>query len=288
MTEPEIRQFTASDGYPFHYRHWRPEAERPSGYVVALHGIQSHSGWYGYSSGRLCEAGYDVRFLDRRGSGLNERMRGHAAHHDRLINDVVQFLAEVRSLRNTEAPAVPVVLMAVSWGGKPAVVTAARRGELIDALALLYPGICARVRAKWYQVLLLQLAELLGKHCKEVPIPLDDPRLFTGEQDWQEFIRDDPLSLHRATVSFLRSSCRLDRLAAEAPARIRCPLLLMLAGGDRIIDNKATRRYFERFASTHRRLIEYPEAQHTLEFEPDRDQFVADLIDWLNSIRSTC
>ncbi len=286
--EPQIRQFTASDGYRFHYRHWKPNGERPLGYVVALHGIQSHSRWYGYSSGRLCEAGYDVRFLDRRGSGLNEEMRGHAVHHDRLVNDVVQFLANLRSLRNHQAPTAPVILLAVSWGGKLAAVIAARRAELIDALALLSPGICARVRTRWYQTLALHLAGMLGKHCAQVPIPLDDPELFTSDPHWQQFIRDDPLALHAATVSFLQSSCKLDRLAGEAPAHIRCPLLLMLAGGDRIIDNQATRRYFERFASSHRQLIEYPDAQHTLEFEASRDQFVADLIDWLDSVRSTC
>ena len=56
----------------------------PRGYVVALHGIQSHSGWYEYSSGRMCEAGFEVRFLDRRGSGENTEDRGHAVHPDRL------------------------------------------------------------------------------------------------------------------------------------------------------------------------------------------------------------
>jgi alpha-beta hydrolase superfamily lysophospholipase len=135
---------------------------------------------------------------------------------------------------------------------------------------------------------LLRLAGTLGKDDKEVRIPLDDPQLFTSDPDWQQFIRDDQLALHSATVSFLRSSCELDRLAAEAPGRIRCPLLMMLAGRDRIIDNKATRRYFERFASTRRKLIEYSQAQHTLEFEPNRDQFVADLTEWLNSVCSTC
>jgi len=275
-----VQRFTASDGYRLHYRHW-PAAE-PKGFVVALHGIQSHSGWYAYSSGRLSEAGFDVRFLDRRGSGLNERDRGHAVHQDRLVNDVAQFLSFVRHERDEHAPQAPVVLLGVSWGGKLAAVVAGRRPELCDALALLYPGLKPRICLSLWQRLSLKLAMRAGKQRRLAPIPLDDPELFTAEPDWQRFIRDDELALHEASVSFYSASVALD---AELPARvadIRCPVLLMLAGRDRIIDNDATKSLFARFDSCDQRLLVYPDAAHTLEFEPDHERIFADLIGWLN------
>ncbi len=288
MLEPEIRKFTASDGYRFHYRRWRTGDAPPRGYVVALHGIQSHSGWYEFSSNRMAQAGYEVCFLDRRGSGLNQEFRGHSPHPDRLVNDVVQFLTELQDRRNREAPDGPVILLSVSWGCKLAAVTAVRRSETIDALALLYPGICAKIQPRWDQKLRLDFASWLGISRRTVPIPLGDAALFTGEPKWQEFIKNDSLALHRMTVSLIQCSLELDRMSAQSPARIRCPLLLMLAGKDRIIDNAGTRRWFERVASTRRQLIEYPEAQHTLEFEPNRDRFADDLIGWLDSVREDC
>jgi len=284
MSTHEIGQFIASDGYAFRYRHWKPTARVPSGYVVALHGIQSHAGWYESSSNRLAEHGYDVRFLDRRGSGLNDEQRGHAAHEDRLINDVVQFLLDVSAERGRCAPDAPITLLAVSWSGKLAVAACARRPELVDALALLYPGICAKIRAGWCERKLLQLADFLGVKHRPVRLPLDDATLFTDVPKWQDYIRDDRMALHQATTGFLNASRKLDVLAARAPERIACPVLLMLAGKDRIIDNRATRAYFERFASNERTLIEYPDAAHTLEFEPDRDTFIADLVEWLRAV----
>jgi acylglycerol lipase len=223
-------------------------------------------------------------FLDRRGSGMNEPWRGHAAHHERLLNDLSQFLADLRWQHRNESPARPTVLLSVSWGGKLAAVTAAQRPELVDALALLYPGICSRVRAKWHQNLRLSLARRLGIRKKQIPIPLRDPALFTGEPEWCDYIRDDPLALHRVTVSFLLANRELDRLAKRAPAGILCPALLMLAGKDRITDNVRSSRYFRAFGSTQRKLIEYGAAQHTLEFEPRRDWFVADLLQWLSEV----
>jgi alpha-beta hydrolase superfamily lysophospholipase len=254
------------------------------GYVVALHGVQSHSGWYEYSSQRLCDAGFDVRFLDRRGSGLNPKDRGHADHPDRLINDVAQMLSQVCWERELAQANVPVILLGVSWGGKLAAVTAAGRPDLMDGLALLYPGLCARVRPRFYQRWLLTLATATGSARKTVRLPLDNPALFTGQSEWREFIFDDPLALHEATVSFLKSSVMLDQEIHVIPEKIRVPTLVMLAGRDEIIDNEATKAYLKKLRNARLELREYPEARHTLEFEPNRETIFSDLIDWLKGI----
>jgi alpha-beta hydrolase superfamily lysophospholipase len=67
----------------------------------------------------------------------------------------------------------------------------------------------------------------------------------------------------------------------RAPAQVIQPALLMLAGQDRIVDNARTLAYFQRFASTDRQVIEYPEGHHTLEFESDPTQYARDLIGWI-------
>jgi acylglycerol lipase len=284
VIEPRIHEFITSDGYRHRYRHWMPQHVRPRGYVVALHGIQSHSGWYVYSSDRLAAAGYDVRFLDRRGSGMNGEARGHAVHSQRLVNDVSQFLGDVRAERAATSSTGPVVLLGASWGGKLAAAVAAQRPELVDALALLYPGIRARFRPSQRQRLLLRLAMAAGVERRQVEIPLQDAELFTDSEEWREFIRRDPLALRAATVGFLQASVELDRLAESALSTIACPVLLMLAGRDRIIDNVAVRAACTRLPSTQLTTIEYPAAAHTLEFEPGRDRFVDDLIGWVGGL----
>lgn len=282
---PAIESFAASDGYRFAYRHWPPGRTIPAGYVVALHGIQSHSGWYEFSSRQMCEAGFDVRFLDRRGSGRNTADRGHARHADRLVADVLQFLQYTSHERDRQAPEAPVILLAVSWGGKLAVTCAARRSRLVDGLALLYPGLKAKVHPNWFQRSLLRLGMALGKSRRSVSIPLDDPALFTDDPDWQRFIRADQLALHEATLGLLSASLTLDRALDDAAAEIRCPVLLMLAGQDRIIDNEATRECFERFPAADKTVLVYENAAHTLEFEPNREEICAELTSWLAKVR---
>jgi acylglycerol lipase len=275
-----MNAFRASDGIALPYRRWAPVGP-PRAIVIAVHGIQSHSGWYARSSRALAQAGFEVLFLDRRGSGLTTCPRGHALHEERLIRDVTQF---VDALQADRAPTCPLILMGVSWGGKLAAAVAARRLREFSALALLYPGLCPQVHPSWWQHWRLWLAQGVGWGHVRIPIPLNDPALFTSTPRWQEFIRRDELALHRVTVDFLAANLALSGAIETNLRAWSKPLLLMLAGRDEIIDNAATRALFERLTASQRSLIEYPEARHTLEFEPDPEPFIADLIGWLSSL----
>ncbi len=128
------------------------------------------------------------------------------------------------------------------------------------------------------------LCARLARPGKQFPIPLSDPKLFTASPRWQEFIRTDPLALREATARLLVESVRLGVYLRRVPAHVRIPVLLMLAENDRIIDNARTRRFVERFATADKQVIEYSGAHHTLEFEPEPDRFIDDLINWLNRL----
>lgn len=275
---PSRRSFTTSDGYEIVYRLWKPVGA-PRALVIALHGIQSHSGWYCHSSSQLANAGYAVAFFDRRGSGLNEFARGDAPHADRLFADVVQSISH---LKRDDFDEIPLILLAISWGGKLATAIAAQRPELFGGLVLVAPGLCPRVGASVVQRLALKLGSATGAGLREISIPLDDPKLFTDVPEYQAFIRGDPLALRRVTVRFLCASLDIDRFVQRNAAAIRCPVLLMLAGRDRIIDNNATRRLVVSFGSSKKTLLEYADACHTLEFNRETALFISDLIDWLN------
>ena len=64
-----VEEFKAGDGYVWRYRRFAPQGAARAE-VAFIHGIQSHGGWYEYSSSQLARAGFAVSFLDRRGSGL--------------------------------------------------------------------------------------------------------------------------------------------------------------------------------------------------------------------------
>jgi len=279
MTEPsheEVR-FRASDGYEIHIAVWRAVGD-VRGRVVVLHGVQSHSGWYHSLGKTLAEAGYTASFPNRRGSGPHQQDRGHAPSGRRLVNDVEEWIERLKA----EGPDLPVALGGISWGGKVAVLAAARRPALVDAIALICPGLEPQVGVSFAQKLRIARAFAFSRR-KLFPIPLADPGLFTENPEKQEFIRRDPLSLREGTAGLLAASFFIDRMVKRAPRRLKQPALLMLAGRDRIVDNARTLSYFETLASTDRRVIDYPDGCHTLEFDADPTRYAHDLIGWLDA-----
>lgn len=275
LAHADVR-FRASDGYELQIADW-PAVGEVKGHVVVLHGVQSHSGWYHTLGETLARAGYTASFPNRRGSGPNQQDRGHAPSGGRLVNDVAEWLDRLR----TDSPGRPVALAGISWGGKVAVLTSVRHPELVDALALVCPGLEPQVGVSFADKLRIARAAVFNRS-KTFPIPLADPALFTDNREKQEFIRNDPLSLREATAGLLASSFFIDRMVKRAPRRLYQPALLMLAGRDRIVDNGRTLAYFAKLASTDRQVIEYPDGCHTLEFDADPTRYARDLIAWLD------
>ena len=171
--------------------------------------------------------------------------------------------------------------MAVSWGGKLAVALERWKSGLVDGLILLCPGFFPQVGLPLSKKLGILGTRLVAPE-RLFPIPLNDPELFTTSPAWREFIRMDPLALHHATARFFVESVRLDRYLRGAAQHVDVPTLLLLAGQDRIIRNDKTHHFFHKFATMDKNVITYPQAHHTLEYEPDPDRWLAEIGRWLD------
>jgi acylglycerol lipase len=271
MTPGELT-LALPDGYRAFARLWLPD--KPRGAVLYIHGIQSHGGWFERSASRLAEGGMAVLLPDRRGSGRNDRTRGHAQNPAQLVSDLIpalNVLAEKTGQRQA-------TVVAVSWGGKLALALARKAPDRLRRIVLVAPGLFPRVdislRRKW-RVAWSSLLQPLRK----LDVPLSDPALFTTNPPWQDFIRDDPLSVRQVTARFLLTSRLLDwevRAFGRQPPHV--PVTLFLAGYDRIINNERTRRFLRELPIADRTIIEYPEADHTLEFEPNPEPYLHDLV----------
>ena len=270
----ELRAFQASDGYRFYYRHY-PAAGRPRGRLVFVHGIRSHGGWYTRSCAAFATAGYDVYFLDRRGAGLNTAHRADCPNFRRLLDDVAEFVQQLRAERGW----LPVVLCGISWGGKLAAGLPYRKPGLVDGLVLLCPGLVPKVAPPFARRVRIALARVL-RPWRPFPIPLNEPDLFTASPHWQKYVAEEPHGLRLATARFLFSSFSFDIYLRRAVKRVTVPTLLVLGGQDRVIDNAQTRLLAGRFGVPVS-IIDYPAAHHTLEFEPDGHPWVGDVTTWL-------
>lgn len=279
VAAPRLASTTAPDSYPLWARIWDGNPE-PAARVVLLHGIVSHGGWYLRTGRLLAEAGMENHLLDRRGSGVHLDRRGDVDHWQTWPADVERYL-------QTLAQDKPVVLLGISWGAKLAVAVARRQRVPLDGLGLICPGLFARQSPG---VLKGTLLRTLGRGPLEkvrVPLPLDDPALFTDDPAWQEYVRTDPLALRRVTLRFAREDLRLTQLATAVDPPLSVPTLLMLAGADRIVRQQRTRTFVQAITEGRARVLEYPGAAHTLEFDADAASYLDDLRTWISSLSTS-
>jgi alpha-beta hydrolase superfamily lysophospholipase len=269
---PKIAFYSTSDGRRLALRAWQANPT-PKARLVFLHGITSHGGWYTRSCEALSRAGFDVHFLDRRGSGLNVEQPGDVNQWATWIDDVASYLEPLRGQ-------LPTVLCGISWGGKLAAAVARRHTALIQSLALICPGLYSPHEPGLLKRMALAAPVPERRQKRRLKIPLERPALFTDSDAWQKFIAHDPLTLRRVSWRFARQDRQLTRYARGAAPYLHMPLLLVLAGRDRIVNNQRTRAFFNRTGSRVRTLIEYPNAAHTLEFEPEPEPYFADLANW--------
>lgn len=274
----QLLSFRASDGYAFYVQRYSPQGN-PKGRVMYLHGIRSHGRWYERSCRELAAAGYEVHFLDRRGSGWNTSRRGDCPSFRRLLDDVIEYAMELR----TRSAGLPMFVAGISWGGKLALGISARKPGLVDGVMLITPGLKPQIHPPLARRLRVALARCL-RPTKLFDVPLNEPELFTANADWQRFIREDPWGLQQATARFLFESFRFDIYLRRVAGKVCVPVLLQLAGKDRILDNPATRKYLTRLTGAKSiKVIDYPGAHHTLEFEGAEHSFVRDMVKWMET-----
>lgn len=263
---PRRELLRLDDGYQTSVYVYEPRGGFRRAPVLYVHGIQSHPGWFVASAAALADSGHAVFQVARRGSGDNNRARGHARSARQLLRDIdtaVRF-----ALDNTGADRAH--LLGVSWGGKLLAAYAACRPDAPDvaSLTLVAPGIASKVDAAWRAKAGVGLA-LLCCPCRKFDIPLRDPALFTDNEEMLEYLRGDTLALHRATAKLLFASRRLDRLLKRAPGgSITTATTLLLASRDRIIDNAVTAAAVRRLCAD-RCVVQELDGAHVLEFEPD-------------------
>jgi alpha-beta hydrolase superfamily lysophospholipase len=271
------RFIQAGDGVELHYLLWSSGLAPPWAVVVFLHGIASHGGWFGETAGDLVERGVAVYAPDRRGSGRSGGPRGHLARYGRALDDV----EEVVRLVADEHKGTPVFLAASSWAAKLAIVYAALRPAPLCGLVLLGPGLTPGVNLSPARQAKVVVGHLVAPMA-HLPIPLT-PELYTANPPYLDFIRADPLRLLEATAQFFWETARLDRRRRRASARLSLPLLVLQGQDDAMIDVPKTRRWFERLGIEDKTYRAYPGAGHTLDFEPDRSRYLADMLAWLSA-----
>jgi acylglycerol lipase len=276
MAEPDRKDtFPGVGGVKIHWQTWLPGAS-PRGAVAIAHGVSEHADRYSHVASRLTNEGYAVYALDHRGHG---RSGGKRAVIDRMEHAVADLDTLIGTMGSEQA-GVKHFLLGHSMGGGIALEYALHHQERLDGLVLSAPA--ASIDAA--NPLELIAGRVLSAVAPGVGVFPVDSSAVSRDPEVVRLYDEDPMVFHKKLPA--RTVAELAGVIQTFPERapsLGLPLLVMLGTADELVPPHAGRMVHERAGSEDKRLIEYEGLYHEILNEPEQDEVMDDLVEWLKA-----
>jgi alpha-beta hydrolase superfamily lysophospholipase len=270
--------FASRDGLQLYHELWLAEPKPARASALFVHGYGEHCGRYAWPIEYLRARAVDCMAVDYRGHGQAGGARGHCYHFEEYTFDLEAAL----DLLARQAAGRPRFVIAHSHGALVALRTLLARPELMTplrGLALSSPFLGLKMRPPLLKVAAARMvSRAMPRLTMKSGIP---PEHLSHEPSVAQAYKTDRWVHDVATVRwFTEAMAAADYCLAHASA-LDLPLLVQLAGDDRIADAARSRALYEAVPRKDKRLIEYPGFFHEIFNEVGRAQVFADLERWL-------
>ncbi len=295
---------TAHDGTPLFVYRWLPEG-RPTAVVQIAHGMAEHAGRYARLAESLTGAGYAVYAHDHRGHGqtaTDPKDVGYFADGDGWGTAIADMLAITRHAKG-ENPDLPVVLLGHSMGSLLGRSYAMDHGREIDALVLSGTGgdqgllgqvgqrvaaLEGRLRGRRHTSSLMNTLTFGAFNKEFKPARTDFDWLSRDDAEVDKYLADPACGKVFTSGFFTDLLTGVNAIAKDSNVRripVDLPIYLLSGDRDPVGDNgkgvTGVRDQLLQAGVTDVTMRLYPQARHELFNETNRDEVVADLLDWL-------
>ncbi|MBD8507502.1 alpha/beta hydrolase [Hoyosella sp. G463] len=266
--------FNGAQGTQIVYQVWKPDAD-PTAVVVIAHGLGEHARRYADVAAELTARGIAVYALDHRGHGRSAGRRLALRHWHDFLEDLGTMLEIARDA----VPDVPLILLGHSMGGAIALTYALDRPRDLDALVLSAPAVTLGTGTP---KVVIAVGKVLGRFLPWVPVEKIDPASVSRDPEVVERYKADPLVHHGMIPAGIARQLVLtmESLPGRIPA-LRVPTLVLHGSADQLTDVAGSRMIPDLVTSAECTMHVYDGLYHELFNEPERQQVLGDLLDWL-------
>ncbi|MBC7248758.1 MAG: lysophospholipase [Anaerolineae bacterium] len=266
--------FTGFNDSIIYYRGWEPEGD-PRAVLVVAHGYAEHSGRYTHVADYFVGQGYVVYALDHRGHGESAGRRGYFERFQFLVDDLDKFVTVVRAIGGVG----PLFLVGHSMGGLLATAYTIQHPDRVDGLVLSGPWFRP---SEGVSPLLQALSGVVARLFPGMGVTRLAATAISRDPEVVACYDSDPLNYRGQVpacvcVEMLRTARQVLR---DAHA-ITCPVLIMHGTEDKLADPAASRELYESISSQDKTLKLWDGLYHEIFNEPEKDQVLAFMRDWL-------
>jgi acylglycerol lipase len=254
---------------------WACMPPPPRAVIALVHGINEHSGRYGFIAERAGQRSLGLVSMDLRGHGRSPGERAYVNRFDEYLLDVDALLAKAREL----AAGRPVFLMGHSMGGAIALRWVAQRGPQVAGLVL--SSAALRVGGDVPR-LLVWLAPFLSRWLPRQRGTRLSPDVLSRIPEAVAAYEADPLVTRKGaparTGAELLRAMELNRAAA---AGLKLPVYLFHGDADRLTDPEGSREINDLWGGADHSLRLWRGSRHETLNDLDREAVATELLDWV-------
>ncbi len=262
-------------GAKLFWQKWSPEAE-PKAVILLIHGYAEHSGRYQYFAGHCLSNGYVVYAMDHWGHGQSDGTPGFVPGFSVFHDGVDQLLARAKQ----DFPDLPIMLVGHSMGGLISATYLLEKQDKFAACVLSGPAVKA---AEEPSAFLKIISGFLSRFFPKLGVLELDPNGVSRDPQVVADYLADPLVYNgkmgaRLAVEMLGNMTRIQQDAGQ----ISLPLLMLHGGKDSLAAAEGSSFLDAHVSSTTKMLKIYPELFHEIFNEPEKDEVLNDMTDWLD------
>lgn len=252
-----------------HVRTWRPTVDPARGVLYFVHGYAEYGGRYSHVAEAFAKDGFIVVAADHMGHGLSGGERA-------LITDFAQVVDDLGAVVDaTEATSgdIPALMFGHSMGGLITARFVQRWPQRLSGAAFL-----GAVLGDWQWA-----REVLA--LPELPEADSDPSGMSRDEAVCADYANDPLVYHGLYKRplLVAEVQALDEFRAEID-RIEIPVAVFHGDADPFVPYEPTVEAVKAMASLDQRIKVYRGARHELVNETNKDEVIADLSRWIDSV----
>ncbi|KAG5142406.1 hypothetical protein JHK82_018101 [Glycine max] len=227
---------------------WKPVSDKIRGLVLLMHGLNEHR--YSDFAKQLNANGYKVYGMDWIGHGGSDGLHAYVHSLDDAVSDMALLDPKV------EASIVGATFTSPAVGVEPSHPILVALAPILSFLLPTYQ--CNSAYKKGLPV---------SRDPEALTAKYSDPLVCTGSlrvRTGYEILR---------ITSYLQQNLR----------KLRVPFQVLHGTADSITDPDASQKLYEQASSTDKTIKLYEGFAHDLLFEPEREDIIQDIIQWLNS-----
>jgi alpha-beta hydrolase superfamily lysophospholipase len=259
------------------FRRWdaSPAPASPKAVFLLVHGLGAHSARWNFLAGHLAERGFASYAIELRGFGRTpERPQGHVGSFRVLDRDIL----ELRDIIGKDFPGRKVFLLGESLGSLLAFNLACRNADKFASQVLIAPAFKNGMKFP-FSVYLKLAAFLLIRPTLMVDLPLTS-EMVTRDPDYLAVMNASPDEIRVASLKCLFNILAEQAGAGKLAQKLAVPTLFLIPGIDLIIDEKVSRKMFQKLPIADKTLLEYPDMLHALSIDLGREKVFEDILDW--------